>query len=84
MPWGLERLDLGEVWGWVGMCTGALGFRCNRVWMNGEGVSSPGGCEVYWADHSKGRLHCAHVHCALRGVSILIRVKNETLKTRCR
>ena len=49
------------------MCTGALGFRCNRVWMNGEGVSSPGGCEVYWADHSKGRLHCAHVHCALRG-----------------
>ena len=66
------------------MCTGALGFRCNRVWMIG-----PGGCEVYWADHSKGRLHCvkvhcAQVHCALRGVSILIRVKNETIKTRSR
>ena len=25
------------------MCTGALGFRCNRVCMNREGVSWPGG-----------------------------------------
>ena len=35
-------------------------------------MNGPGGSEVYWADHSKGRLHCvkvhcAQVHCALRG-----------------
>ena len=31
--------------GGVGMCTGALGFRCNRVWMNWEGVGCTEGGE---------------------------------------
>ena len=29
-------------------------------------------------------MYCAQVHCALRGLSILIRVKNEIIKTRSR